>query len=559
MVPVVDPQTCSPEEVEFRRAIDAVLSSTSSKKLVVAGPGTGKTTLFKKVLERLPGEASERVVLTFINALKDDLEKDLSDLAGVHTLHSFCLGLLHRDPVLRSSLTEAFRVCPGLAGLIAKDWELIVGTKPPKFVAQMRNLVTDEDLDFYLSRGSYYDAVDFDDCVYRAYSGFVSHGASPPGSELVLIDEYQDFNALEAGVIDVLGSGSPLLVAGDDDQALYSQLRDASCEYIRGLRLAGNFEVFSLPFCMRCPQVIVDAVGDIVQGARRRGLLDGRISKPYKHYPPVKGADSRTYPLIIDVQTSVQSAKANYMGRCIEQRIKAISADEIAEAAKGGYPAALVIVAKPYREQIADHLRNNGYVVDGARQTQAGVDRAAGLELLNENSRSNLGWRIVMEVDQPKFMSDIICASAGLTTDLVDVIPSAYAATILMEAALTQSDAVPSSSEGGSDADQELPPIKVTSFEGAKGLSAGHVFIAGLHDGELPHNPSDIKDLEVCKFIVGLTRTRKQCTLIHCSHFGAGWKKPSSFISWIRQDRLQSVTVDKSYWNAGSAGRPARS
>jgi superfamily I DNA/RNA helicase len=35
----------SAEEAELRDAIEAVLSSPSKKKLVTAGPGTGKTTL----------------------------------------------------------------------------------------------------------------------------------------------------------------------------------------------------------------------------------------------------------------------------------------------------------------------------------------------------------------------------------------------------------------------------------------------------------------------------------------------------------------------------------
>ena len=70
----------------------------------------------------------------------------------------------------------------------------------------------------------------------------------------------------------------------------------------------------------------------------------------------------------------------------------------------------------------------------------------------------------------------------------------------------------------------------MTSFEGAKGLSAQHMYIIGLNNGELPHDPDSIKDLEICKFVVGLTRTRKKCTLIHTGNFAGTWKMPSSFI-----------------------------
>ena len=48
----------SAEEAELGAAIDAVLSSPSNKKLVIAGPGTGKTTLFKRLLELTPEDLS---------------------------------------------------------------------------------------------------------------------------------------------------------------------------------------------------------------------------------------------------------------------------------------------------------------------------------------------------------------------------------------------------------------------------------------------------------------------------------------------------------------------
>jgi superfamily I DNA and RNA helicase len=72
----VEPLTA--DEAELKAAIEAVLSSPSRKKLVIAGPGTGKTTLFKQMLELASGEPDRRIVLTFINNLKDNLADDLA-------------------------------------------------------------------------------------------------------------------------------------------------------------------------------------------------------------------------------------------------------------------------------------------------------------------------------------------------------------------------------------------------------------------------------------------------------------------------------------------------
>lgn len=540
----------TPEEAELEAAIEAVLNSPARKKLVIAGPGTGKTTLFKQMLKLSDGEPDQRIVLTFINNLKNDLETDLAGLAKVYTLHSFCLSLLHRDGVLRGCLSPGFRCCPGLASLIVQDWEIIKGTEAPHFVGEMRGLAEERHIPFYLERGDYYDAVDFDDTVYRAYESLASGRCQPGSYDLVLIDEYQDFNRLEAGIIDLLGEANPILIAGDDDQALYSQLRDASWDYIRFLNKAGDYEVFELPFCMRCPKVIVDAVGDVLAKARELHKLEGRIDKPYKHFPPVKGADSAKYAKIANIETSVQGKNVNYMGRFIAQEISKIPEDEIEAAVQGGYPAALVIVAKPYRDQIIAYLEDDGFEVDTRSAADNGLNREAGLSILKENPYANLGWRIVLAADSPSFMRDVIMATADGTLPLADAVPGEYRDAVLeVVQAYNPLDgkAEPARTDEPPPA-AAFPAVRVTSFEGAKGLSAQHVFIAGLHDGELPHDPAAVNDLEICKFVVGLTRTRKKCTLVHTQHFGTAWKSPSSFISWIDSERLDFARVDKAYW-----------
>src|ERR1700674_3174326 len=114
-------------EKQLKDAIDKILGSKSLKKLIVAGPGAGKTTLFKLLLESTPGDEKSRLVLTFINNLKDDLEPDLSGLATVFTLHGYCQSLLRRNAGLRDGLTGSFRCLPGMASLIKKDWKYLLG------------------------------------------------------------------------------------------------------------------------------------------------------------------------------------------------------------------------------------------------------------------------------------------------------------------------------------------------------------------------------------------------------------------------------------------------
>jgi superfamily I DNA/RNA helicase len=535
----------TPDEAEFQKAIERVLNSKSAKKLIVAGPGAGKTTLFKALLKASRGERDERLVLTFINSLKSDLEAQLSEYARVFTLHGYCFGVLHRKERLRDGLSSEFRCQPGLAGVIRSDWVCIRKSDAPHFVPQMRQLEETKELSFYMARGSYYDAVDFDDCVFRVYKGVTEARDEIDGYELVLIDEYQDFNRLEAGLIELLSRKSPMVLAGDDDQALYSQLRHTSWDHIRSLYRGGTFEVFELPFCMRCPKVVVDAVNDVIARAQKLKKLEGRIHKPYKHFAPVKGKDSDKYPTLALVLTSVQRENANYMGKYIAAAIERIPPDEYEVATRDGYPVALVIVAKPYRPQIIDHLTSRGFAIEVKRDTEDALDRTHGLDILKSDQESNLGWRIILETETKKFASQLIAQTADMDQPLVELLPKEFRKKILAEAATL----TPNADEKKPDAERARaqPIIKITSFEGAKGLSAQHVFIAGLHNGEIPRDPANIQDLEICKFLVGLTRTRKRCYLIHTSRFAQNRKEPSAFISWIADERFERIWVDAGY------------
>jgi superfamily I DNA/RNA helicase len=536
--------TSTTDEEKLQEAIQEVVRSPSRKKLVVAGPGTGKTTLFGELLDDVGGSAREKLILTFINALKDDLESSFADRATVRTLHGYCIGLLHGYTSLRGDLSEDFRCVPGLAHLIKSDWKFIEGTEAPQFVLAMRHLDSDGGISFYLARGDYYDA------VYRVCIALESGAGALDAYRLVMVDEYQDFNDMEATIIWFLSQTSPIVIVGDDDQALYSRLRSATWDHIRSLYDGGEFDVFELPYCLRCPEVVVGAVNDILQRAQQIDKLQERIDKPYWHFAPYKGEDSAKYPAIAVIETTVQSKKVNYMGRFIQQAITEIPQDEIDEAVAKGFPAALVISPMPYRGQIAEYLESAGYVLTTRRDPGDPLDRERGLELLHEDPDCSVGWRILLECDQPEFTRDAILATADRSLPLVETLDDAYRETVLEQASTWQPvEEAPEGARAVASTDRAIP-ITVTSFEGAKGLSGQHVYVAGLHDGELPRDPASIDDLEICKFVVALTRTRKKCTLLHADRFGEKWLKPSVFISWIRKSRLQRFKVDKRYWRA---------
>ena len=64
--------------------------------------------------------------------------------------------------------------------------------------------------------------------------------------------------------------------------------------------------------------------------------------------------------------------------------------------------------------------------------------------------------------------------------------------------------------ENAPNIDTTKPYILLSTYVGAKGLSGGHVFILGMHEGGLPNDNHNITDIEISQFIVALTRSRKK-------------------------------------------------
>lgn len=295
---------------------------------------------------------------------------------------------------------------------------------------------------------------------------------------------------------------------------------------------------------MRCPEAIVGAVNDVIAQARKIHRLAGRIEKPYKHFEPVKGKDSKLYPKILRVETTVQRKNANYFGRFIDKAIEKIPHEEIEEANKKGEPVVLIIGSRQYLRQIEDYLAEAGRDILTKQEHSISASAERAFELLKEDPESNLGWRIMLEI-RKRGLAISCVREAGSKTALCALIPEEFKKEILEE---VKAFVVPTGETEPADKQPEGLTIKLTSFEGAKGLSAQHVFLVGLHNGDLPRDEKNVQDLEICKFLVGLTRTKKLCTLMSTRCFGSEWKKSSVFLDWINEERYERVLVDAKFW-----------
>lgn len=566
---------------ERKEALERILRNGNRLKLIVAGAGTGKTFTFRAALSDNP---KENQVLTFIRLLVRDMTPALEAKADVQTFHSYATGVLHQ--IGANWLGNDFDIYPSLGLLLEREVEILSGSSVPsaRVEERMQWLAPDASVEAFLQAGNYYSAAGFVDVVYRLYERLFQNPDLVPEHRQLVVDEVQDFTRLEVSLIQLLAQRSPVLAAGDDDQAIYGW-RSASPEFIREMAIGGEWERFELPFCSRCTPVIVGAVHDLIAQAQRQSLFQDRLEKTYECYLPDKAADAERYPRIKAVECSVHRPGAHMPARYVSEQVAAIPSEDIAESHEAGYPTVLIIGPGYLTTPVGQQLGDEGYHVTRRRNLpQPKIDVLAGYRILMGKEYSRLAWRIVLECDPPANLTEILTKAIYENVELRSLIEPAYVEKHLGIAQLLTKlangkeladdelerlfDATGCSlealreelglvTEEAVQLDKTKPTVLVTTFQAAKGLSGGHVFVVGMNEGSLPEQPQ-VTDEDVRLFLVALTRTRKQCHLMWLRYYGLRRGRPirrlpSRFVKWLASDRLERVSVDAAYFR-----RPSR-
>jgi len=548
---------------ERKKCLDAILSSTANKKIIVAGAGTGKTFTFKNILKANPN--GENLVMTFIRMLVSDMNESFGDLAEIKTFHAYCKKILHEQ-------NGKVELIPFLTNIIEEDSQML-GLNFTDFDRKFQILDSESsEVKYYLNRGDYYDAVSFNDSVFRLYKELLTHPEIVPAFNQILIDEFQDFNPLEVAFINELEKKGKILIVGDDDQAVYP-FRYASPDYLREKFNSGNYEKFELPFCIRCTEIIVNATNAFLSKAQEKGFLKGRINKRYECFIGLKRGDNSRFPKIITVQLKIGKTIAKYINSIIQN----IHASDIAESWNEGseYPTVLIVGPKQYLTLVQNELVEKYPQLTYKFNEEILPTVIDGYNLLLKNETSNLGWRILVnfyfkrakiksiikESDNGKPMVEIVQKefqqNQKRVLEIIEVLIKDEGLNAQIKSELEKAvgkfcDEIIKYYSKKDEAvivlDKTKPSILLKSFVGCKGLSAGYVIIVGANDGAIPKEPYNINDVEISQFLVAITRARKQCHIVsnkwHIapvlgSVLQTKFKK-SCFIDWIPDEFIEN-------------------
>lgn len=277
-----------------------VATHSASRILVVAGPGSGKSFIFlSRIRHWLASDSKAKVyVSSFVRKLVRDLQGDVATKLSeddrtrvtVSTLHGLARSILER-----SHGSSEHKRHPH-TNIVTETWMKVVWNDVRAFhsglpdsynLASVLRMFHSEEFDSsdewpqllatYEKIASFYNSVGFADLIVLAREaiderpGLIDH-------TYWIIDEFQDFNASEDHLIRSLtAKADGVLIAGDDEQALYQSLKVSLPKIIISYYQGCEFANAMLPFCSRCGYWICQAASAFIA----KGRLDTSIKKIY--------------------------------------------------------------------------------------------------------------------------------------------------------------------------------------------------------------------------------------------------------------------------------------
>lgn len=565
-----------------------IAQHAADRILVVAGPGSGKSTLFlARIKYWLPLRTDSRIyVSSFVRKLVKDLQVEISENHGlpqpdrdrvvVTTLHTLARSLLARNGgTIEQPLGRDVQV-------ISAEWERVVWEDVLAFHPQLKATTfsqrrmahqfhTEEfdptedwqqSIATYLRLGRFYNAVGFPDMISLARQAVEQNPALNDNTHWI-IDEFQDFNSSEVNLIGSLThSAEGVLLAGDDEQALYEQLKASLPAIIISFYDDVTFANAMLPYCSRCSYYVCLAASAFIARHRSAAAIP-------KVYLPLRLDESAAKVRVVG--TAAPSSAVDYIADFVEQHRAELETHK-AQMETGDESDPYLLVLTPAKDLAfykpggaAERLR--ALVAEWStveNRPSSDYWRTATYASAGWNDANNFALRKILYYEGVPSATVHALLATALTNDrpLVSVLDSSYdllrSKTAAIAAICGAADQPPEQKAtaiaavisiadperlardlrahpldlswaiNGDEADEvietagAMAPVELLSLVGSKGLSAHHVIVVGCDDLHL-------KRVSRLTFFVALTRARKSLHLITSLKAG-GANKTHDFI-----------------------------
>ncbi len=511
----------------------------------VAGPGTGKSTTFKFIIESEEYKGKKILILSFINKLIDDLKKDFKDYDNVtvSTLHSFAnqkIGDVEFDEDLDK--------------VISKDYFLMEGV-PTDFNENYfsekihENSLSKGEEKFYEYRRSFYkrdkELHSFSSIIHVTNKYFEEHPDKIPDKyDLILIDEFQDFNKCEYEFIKQLNKKASIVLVGDENQSLYF-FKQARPEQIIDLYNDKNTEEFSLDNCHRCSKVIVDSTNDLINNAKKAGYLAKGMEKKFgypgtnkkqneaseKHqqinFIPSVQSNQLIYKLAEDIKSSLEVLQCDKCGEIKKKRILILSPGYFKQTIyeglikKGFNVVEFELFSNEQRNNIKHKKLVDNFITLNQRKTDdLCLRKLLSLYLTEEEIKEIL---ISSAKSGKKIWLCLSPKTKGQIEEDIRIFQKAKKGKnqlneqefIRFNKIFTLKNILLKMIKGFAPIERGAIEVEMTTVMSSKGLSADFVYYVGIDDRfTLDRKTGEFTDFKICEFLVGITRAKEKLTLL---------------------------------------------
>ena len=586
---------------KFRNANAAAIAKSNDQRLlIVGGPGTGKTYLFlDRIRHWLAAFPDASIyVASFVRKLVDDLrgdiereiDKESQKRIRVTTLHTLARSFIERNNGSRDlPLRQHIRV-------IGRYWDDVVWADTLAFRPDLQSdLFTRSEHDRQLHTETPEASTDWTEirqwarelCRFFNAVGFahmitVACEAVDQSPQLIehklwILDEYQDFNNAEDTLVRRLTlNATGLLMAGDDEQALYVERKASRPEIVIGHYNDGSYANAMLPFCGRCSYYICRAAASFIEKHRApHGIakiylplevdheaakvrivgmakpitaidyIDKFLSTHEEEFARYRakvedGKESDPFLLILSQNGCLTRTRSSDADRALFDYLEKFGQPPVAMSDDYSIVAIYAVAGWHEDDNFAirkvldlEHLTTDdvhGYIVEAMRRVVplSDVIGRAHPEILNR-ARTVAG---ILDTEG--------LPAAEMATLIGGILPLKDAKALVRDLEgnpIKRSAAREVEDEKAIDVHGPVEPVLLMTIFGAKGLSAHHVMVVGCDDA----NMNRTRELP---FYVAVTRARKSLHLLMALQAG-GAKELHPFALDLPEECCEYATYKK--------------